>query len=285
MRQVWWMPFQLSSMDVLPPLFYSSMVLATRKEHGSHTLPMCNFHHKKDGDQKHSKHQAHTMYSIIIGCSPTLNAFSVYNPQNKQYYKPNRYNIDSYTIFQASFKVTWKMVVCSIICCATKMHPWRRNPPPKHGLNEWILLQRFLFPFQWRSLVMLFTTHIIHTQFCLTIWPLPQSLSPKNVEFDPKSPGWHWWLQLARLSPPSFPHLNSKITYVHEGQYHKGFRGKHDEPVMFKLHINKHKDDWGVDLPNLPFTWVDMCVEGILFPGHVSHILFLLSNFSTALHV
>ena len=27
----------------------------------------------------------------------------------------------------------------------------------------------------------------------------------------------------------------------------------------------------GVDLPNLPTTWVNLCVEGILVPGHVSH--------------
>jgi hypothetical protein len=27
----------------------------------------------------------------------------------------------------------------------------------------------------------------------------------------------------------------------------------------------------GVNLPNLPTTWVDLCVKGILVPGHVSH--------------
>ncbi len=27
----------------------------------------------------------------------------------------------------------------------------------------------------------------------------------------------------------------------------------------------------GGSIPNLPTTWVDLCVEGILVPGHVSH--------------
>jgi hypothetical protein len=44
---------------------------------------MCYFYHKKDGDQKRSKHQAHTMDRIIIGCSPTSNALLIYNPCNK----------------------------------------------------------------------------------------------------------------------------------------------------------------------------------------------------------
>jgi hypothetical protein len=34
---------------------------------------------------------------------------------------------------------------------------------------------------------------------------------------------------------------------------------------------NKQKKDWSVPLPNLPVTWVDMRVEGILLPGHISH--------------
>jgi hypothetical protein len=57
---------------------------------------LCYFHHKKDGDVKRSKHQAHTMDGIIIGCSPTSNALLVYNRRNKQYYEPDSYHIDSY---------------------------------------------------------------------------------------------------------------------------------------------------------------------------------------------
>ncbi len=39
----------------------------------------------------------------------------------------------------------------------------------------------------------------------------------------------------------------------------------------FKTHVKKKSEDWGVDLPNLPFNWADLCTEGILVPGHVAH--------------
>ncbi len=72
---------------------------------------------------------------------------------------------------------------------------------------------------------------------------------------------------------PPFLCLNSKITYKHDGQYHKGYLGLQDGMYwfVFKSHVNKHKEDWGINLPNLPTTWVDMCVKGVLIPGHVSH--------------
>ncbi len=40
---------------------------------------------------------------------------------------------------------------------------------------------------------------------------------------------------------------------------------------VFKSHANKRKEEWGANLPNLPTTWVDLCIEGILVPGHVSY--------------
>jgi hypothetical protein len=40
---------------------------------------------------------------------------------------------------------------------------------------------------------------------------------------------------------------------------------------VLKSHVNKRKEDWGIDLPNLPHIWVDLCVEGVLVPGHVAH--------------
>jgi hypothetical protein len=59
---------------------------------------LCYFHHEKDGDQKRSKHQAHTMDGIIVGRSPTSNALLVYYPRNRQYYEQDSYRIDSYCL-------------------------------------------------------------------------------------------------------------------------------------------------------------------------------------------
>ena len=39
----------------------------------------------------------------------------------------------------------------------------------------------------------------------------------------------------------------------------------------FKSQVKKKTKDWGIDLPNLPFNWADLCTEGILIPGHVAH--------------
>ena len=72
---------------------------------------------------------------------------------------------------------------------------------------------------------------------------------------------------------PPFLRLNSKITYEHDGQFHKGFLGKVDGVYrfIFKSHANKRKEEWGVNLPIFPTNWVNLCVEGILVPGHVSN--------------
>jgi hypothetical protein len=76
----------------------------------------------------------------------------------------------------------------------------------------------------------------------------------------------------ASLLPP-FLRLNSKITFEHEGQYHKDFLGQCNGIYcfIFKSHVNKRKEDWSVPVPNLPTSWMDLCVEGVLLPGHISH--------------
>jgi hypothetical protein len=73
---------------------------------------------------------------------------------------------------------------------------------------------------------------------------------------------------------PPFLRLNSKITFEHECQYHKGYLGFCDGVYRFvyKSNVNKRKEDWSIPLPNLPTTWVDLCIEGVLLPGHISHM-------------
>jgi hypothetical protein len=73
---------------------------------------------------------------------------------------------------------------------------------------------------------------------------------------------------------PPFLHVNSKITYEHDGQYHKGFLTKCDGTYCFsiKLHVNKCSEDWGVDLPNLANNWIDLCVKGLSLVMHLTHL-------------
>ena len=70
---------------------------------------------------------------------------------------------------------------------------------------------------------------------------------------------------------PPFLQPGCKIMYEHEGQLHKGFLGQSLDGVFrfsFKSHINKKSEDWGVPLPNLTSTWHNLCVDGVLIPGH-----------------
>jgi hypothetical protein len=74
----------------------------------------------------------------------------------------------------------------------------------------------------------------------------------------------------SHLLPP-FLHLNSKITYNHKGLYHKGYLTQSDNGTYYfsyKSHMNKKHPDWSVPLPNLASTWQDLCIKGVLFPGH-----------------
>jgi hypothetical protein len=89
------------------------------------------------------------------------------------------------------------------------------------------------------------------------------SLIPKPIHVSPDS---------SHILPP-FLQPGSKITFEQDGQLHKGFLGQSQDGEFrfsFKSHINKKLEDWGVPLPHLPSTWQDLCVDGILIPGHQS---------------
>jgi hypothetical protein len=69
--------------------------------------------------------------------------------------------------------------------------------------------------------------------------------------------------------------------YEHNGAYHKGFltcKPCETYHFSFKTNFKKKVEDWGVDIPNLPFTWVDFCKEGILVLGHNAHMFLRTSS-------
>ena len=95
-----------------------------------------------------------------------------------------------------------------------------------------------------------------------------------------QQPKWHLSflnLPLTCPTPPisSLPSyalsINLKITYEHDGCYHKGYltcdiNGGYC--FSYKSHINKKHPDWSVPLPNRTSTLQDLCLTGILLPGH-----------------
>jgi hypothetical protein len=244
-------------------------------------MPTCGYLYflcdEKVGDQSHLKHQAHTIDGIIIGRSPTSNELLVYNPQNCQYYKLDSYCIGSYWLPGLVYP---DMKYDSGLFCSL-LHD--DNPSFEEKYPSGICVERVDQ-----------ATNILLADTVMDV-PFPSSGSSDEstynymVLFDNGTTALISLSEMAsiNLAPlvqvsasdsqdsllPPFLQLNSKITYEHEGQFHKGFLGKLDGVYQFitKSHTNKRKEDWSIALPNFSFSWVDMCVEGILLPGHVSH--------------
>jgi hypothetical protein len=227
------------------------------------------------------KHQAQTLDGIVIGRSPTSNALLVYNPWNKQYYEPNSYRLDPYHLPGSAYPdIKYdRGLFCSLLCddnpqFEEKYPPGTRvermDPTSNMLVSGMVMDIPFSIDVSVSSLddvhnqpyMILFdngtTPLILLSQMSGLIPPPPVSPSPSH--------GTNALL-------PLFLQLNSRITYKHEGQYHKGWLGQRDGVYRFsfKSHVNKQKEEWGIPLPSLPTTWVNLCVEGILIPGHVSH--------------
>jgi hypothetical protein len=78
----------------------------------------------------------------------------------------------------------------------------------------------------------------------------------------------------SHLLPP-FLCLNSKVTYKHKGQYHKGYLTQSENGTYYfsyKSHTNKKNPNWSIPLSNLMSTWHDLCINGILLPGHTASL-------------
>ncbi len=88
------------------------------------------FHHEHDGNQMRTKHQAHTMDGIVIGCSPTLNDLLVYNPWNKQYYEPDIYCLDPYRLPSSTYPdIKYNRGLFCYLLCDNNPHFEEKYPP------------------------------------------------------------------------------------------------------------------------------------------------------------
>jgi hypothetical protein len=235
---------------------------------------ICYFHHKKDGNVPIPT--ANPTQWMAIGCSPTLNALLVYNPRTKRYYKPNSYCLDPYRL-PSSVYPSLKYdggLFCSLPC--DKNVPVEEFYPPGTRVKcmdpdtNMLLVGTVMdiplltAPSGSTLYQVLFNNgtlasiQLAEMASLIPAPPLPAS-SPSDSSSDGSS----------SLLPPFFS-INSQITYEHEGAYHKGFLTQKPcgtYQFSFKTHVKKKSKDGGVDLPNLPFNWVDLCTEGILVPG------------------
>ncbi len=120
--------------------------------HDEHTwiplFSLCYFHHVRNGNQKRSKHQAHTMDGIVIGRSPTLNALLVYSIILGTSNSTSRTVTPlTHTAFQPRSTLVFDMTVTSSVpWSATTIPSWKRSTRLVLELNVWILLPICLSP-------------------------------------------------------------------------------------------------------------------------------------------
>jgi len=235
---------------------------------------VCYFHHDRDGPVARLHTQAHTMDGIAVGRSPTSNALLVYNPRTKKYYEPD-YRIPSSVYPSLSYDGgLFCLLYRDDNPSMEELHPLgtrveRLDPSTNMLLARTvmnILLQSS--PDGSAMYQVLFdngTSASIPLGDMTSLIPHPpvsgNALSTSSSDSD------------SSLLPP-FLQVGSRVTFEHDGEYHKGFLTRNSSGTYrfsFKTHFKKKFEDWGVDIPNLPFTWVDLCTEGILLPGHAAH--------------
>jgi hypothetical protein len=217
---------------------------------------VCYFHHDKDGGVPHSHSQAHTMDGITV-CSPTSNALLVYN--TKKYYRPDSYCLDLYrlpSLVYPSLNYDGGLF-CSLYQDDNPLMEERY--PPGMRVEQ-------IDP----------TTHMLLTGTVMNI-PLhsnPTGLATYLILFENGTSASIPLADMASLilSPPvsriglnktsssndssllpPFLQVGNRITYKHDGEYHKGFPTHNTGgtyPFSFKTHVKKKSEDWGVDNPN-----------------------------------
>jgi hypothetical protein len=241
---------------------------------------VCYFHHERDGDIYRSHCQSHTLDGIAIGRSPTSNALLVYNPRTKRYYEPDSYRLDPYqlpSLVYPSLKYDGGLF-CSLlrdknVSMEEPFPPGTRverlDPTTNMLLAGTVMdIPLFLDSSGSPSYQILFdngtaaSIPLLEMASCIPAAPLP-ALAPTDSSPNGSS----------TLLPP-FLLVNSRITFEHDGAYHKGFLTRKSCGMYrfsYKTHVKEKAKDWGVDLLNLPYNWVDLCTEGILVPGHVAH--------------
>ena len=217
------------------------------------------------------------MDGIAIGCSPTSNAMLVYSPQTKRYYEPDSYCLDPYrhpSLVYPDLCYDGGMF-CSLVCDDSAL--MEELYPSSTQVERFDPTTKLLVAGTMMDIPL--STDVSGSPSYLILFDNGSSASiqlPKMQSMIPAPPVP--MIDPAASSPahssllPPFLSVNSRITYEHEGAYHKGFLSRKPCGMYcfsFKTHVKKKSKDWGVDLPNLPFDWVDLCTDGVLIPLHI----------------
>jgi hypothetical protein len=176
------------------------------------------------------------MDGVVIGRSPTSNALLVYNPRNKQHYEPDSYCFDPYRLPGLAYpSIKYNVGLFYSLLCKDNPQFEKKYPPGTQVehidpiinmlVSSTVMGIPFLVDISDSSEDKRDLPYTIHFDDGTTVSiPLSQMAS-----LIPPPPVTHMTTDGADSLLPPFLHLNSRITFEHEGQYHKGYLGQLDE--------------------------------------------------------
>jgi hypothetical protein len=182
----------------------------------------------KDLSRSHT--QAHTMDGIAVGCSPTSNALLVYNPRTKKYYEPDSYRFDPYRLPSSVYpSLSYDGGLFCLLYRDDNPTSMEELHPPGTRIER-------LDP----STNML----LVGTVMNIPLQSSPEGSTMYQVLFDNGTSASIPLGDMASLIPrppvsgdapstsssdtdssllPPFLQVGSRITFEHNGEYHKGF--------------------------------------------------------------
>ena len=201
----------------------------------------CYFHHTKDGDEKRSATQAHTLDGIIVGRSSTSNAILVYNPRSRKYYEPDTYRIDPYRLPCSVYSdVRYDGgLFCSLL---RDDNPTQEEPyPPGTRVEDLDPVTRVLRAGTVMDIPMdpAQSPHYLIGFDDGTRKQVRASDMPGIIPAPPQPPS-----NVADESLPPFLRDRSRVTYERDGSYQKGFLKRTPEGFRFSCwtHVNRKSD-------------------------------------------
>jgi hypothetical protein len=190
---------------------------------------VCYIHCERDCDVPCSHYQSHTMDSIAIGLSSTSNVMLVYNPQTKQYYKPDSYCLDPYRLPSLVY-LTLKYdgsLFCSLY--HDNNAPTEEYYPPGKRV-EWIDPTTNILPAGTAMDIPQSTALSGSTSYQVLFYNGTSASIPlsdmSSLILAPPLPIWAPTDSSSDCSSSlllPFLSINGQITYEHKGNYHKGF--------------------------------------------------------------
>jgi hypothetical protein len=235
------------------------------------------FNHDTDGSSKRAKCDAHTLDGIAVGRDDRSNTIVFYNPITKRYYRPPAFKLDESRLPITSFPKSLSYdggLTCGLL--RNRSDPTPEPFPP--GMRVLVIasdesstkgtIQNIPLPCD-DSTIDNPTKYTVHLDNGTTVEAdFHQLADPSKTSTTMDEASY----TNARIS--GLPHdlqPNSKVTFDHNGAFHKGYlihTPEHGFSFEYRRHPRATKAEWSVPLPNFLLNWPNLMADDILFPGH-----------------